>query len=622
MNTQQHTLLRSATLGTTATLAARLSRLVLALLILLTVGIGCSSDEPAPEPREKKVVTIEPQSQPTPPSPPDSEQQIPSSPNDAARRANEQGLTDALEGIGTEMARGYGGGGMTGGRLRTRGMVQGTGKAFGYDGEYAPNFNTESYNFIEENRFHVAKENAVSTFSVDIDKASYSNVRRFLNYGSLPQKDAVRIEELINYFTYSYPQPSGEHPFSITTEVSACPWNSQHQLVHIGVQGKRIATKNLPPSNLTFLIDVSGSMNEPNKLPLLKESMKLLVNELREEDRVSIVVYAGAAGLVLPPTSGDNKRKIIDALEQLQAGGSTAGGEGIELAYKVAQQNFIKNGNNRVMLCTDGDFNVGVSSDAELVRLIEQKRKTGIALTVLGFGMGNYKDSKMEQLADKGNGNYAYIDDLQEAKKTLVSEFGGTLFTIAKDVKIQVEFNPAKVKSYRLIGYENRKLNKEDFNDDKKDAGEIGAGHSVTALYEIVPVGVGNDDKLTDDLKYQTNTLKPEATNSNELMTVKFRYKKPDSETSTYLDVPVLESQVVKLEQSSDDFRFSAAVAMFGMLLRESEHNGDATYDKAYALAKQSLGNDEEGYRKDFLELIQKAKSLATPVSERKRIRD
>ncbi len=619
MNTQQHTSLRSATLGTTATLAARLSRLVLALLILLTVEIGCSSDEPAPEPREKKVVTIEPQSQPTPP--PDSEQQIPSSPNDAARRANEQGLTDALEGIGTEMARGYGGGGMTGGRLRTRGMVQGTGKAFGYDGEYAPNFNTESYNFIEENRFHLAKEDAVSTFSVDVDKASYSNVRRFLNYGSLPQKDAVRIEELINYFTYSYPQPSGEHPFSITTEVSACPWNSQHQLVHIGVQGKRIATKNLPPSNLTFLIDVSGSMNEPNKLPLLKESMKLLVNELREEDRVSIVVYAGAAGLVLPPTSGDNKRKIIDALEQLQAGGSTAGGEGIELAYKIAQQNF-KNGNNRVMLCTDGDFNVGVSSDAELVRLIEQKRKTGIALTVLGFGMGNYKDSKMEQLADKGNGNYAYIDDLQEAKKTLVSEFGGTLFTIAKDVKIQVEFNPAKVKSYRLIGYENRKLNKEDFNDDKKDAGEIGAGHSVTALYEIVPVGVGNDDKLTDDLKYQTNTLKQEATNSNELMTVKFRYKKPNSETSTYLDVPVLESQVVKLEQSSDDFRFSAAVAMFGMLLRESEHNGDATYDKAYALAKQSLGNDEEGYRKDFLELIQKAKSLATPVSEHKRIRD
>lgn len=520
------------------------------------------------------------------------------------------------------MAHGYGGAGMTGGRLRTRGMVQGTGKAFNGDGEYAPNFNTESYNFIEENRFHLAKENAVSTFAVDVDKASYSNVRRFLNYGSLPQKDAVRIEELINYFTYSYPQPSSEHPFSITTEVSACPWNSQHQLVHIGIQGKRIATKNLPPSNLTFLIDVSGSMNTPERLPLVKESMKLLVNELREEDRVSIVVYAGAAGLVLPPTHGDNKRKIIDALERLEAGGSTAGGEGIELAYKVAQQNFIKNGNNRVILCTDGDFNVGVSSDAELVRLIEQKRKTGIYLTVLGYGMGNYKDSKMEQLANKGNGNYAYIDDLQEAKKTLVSEFGGTLFTIAKDVKIQVEFNPAKVKSYRLIGYENRKLNKEDFNDDKKDAGEIGSGHSVTALYEIVPVGVGNDDKLTDDLKYQSNIIKPEATRSNELMTVKFRYKKPDSETSTYLDVPVLESQGVKLEKSSDDFRFSAAVVMFGMLLRESEHKGDATYDKAYALAKQSLGNDEEGYRKDFLEMIQKAKSLATPVTEHKWIRD
>ncbi len=617
MNTQQHTALRSATLGKTAMLAARLSRLVLALLILLTVGIGCSSDEPAPEAKRRTVVTIEPQRQPTLPPPPDSEQQIPSSTNDAAHRVAEQTLGTALEGLSSQTGglTGLGGFGAAG-RLRTRGM------AHGYNGEYAPNFNTESYNFIEENRFHLAKENAVSTFSVDVDKASYSNVRRFLNYGSLPQKDAVRIEELINYFTYSYPQPSGQHPFSITTEVSACPWNSQHQLVHIGVQGKRIATKHLPPSNLTFLIDVSGSMNEPNKLPLLKESMKLLVNELREEDRVSIVVYAGAAGLVLPPTAGDNKRKIIDALEQLQAGGSTAGGEGIELAYKIAQQNFIKNGNNRVILCTDGDFNVGVSSDAELVRLIEQKRKTGIALTVLGFGMGNYKDSKMEQLADKGNGNYAYIDDLQEAQKTLVSEFGGTLFTIAKDVKIQVEFNPAKVKSYRLIGYENRKLNKEDFNDDKKDAGEIGAGHSVTALYEIVPVGVGSDDNLTDDLKYQSNIIKPEATRSNELMTVKFRYKKPDSETSTYLDVPVLESQVVKLEQSSDDFRFSAAVAMFGMLLRESEHKGDATYDKAYTLAKQSRGNDEEGYRKDFLEMIQKAKSLATPVSEHKRNRD
>jgi Ca-activated chloride channel family protein len=623
MNTQQHTSLRSATLGTTATLAARFSRLVLALLILLTVGIGCSSDEPAPEPREKKIVTIEPQSQPTPPSPPEVKEQAPPSPNDAARKATEQALGTAFEGLSSQ-AEGLKGmvGFGAGAGFRTRGMVQETGKAFNGDDEYAPNFNTESYNFIEENRFHLAKENAVSTFSVDVDKASYSNVRRFLNYGSLPQKDAVRIEELINYFTYSYPQPSGEHPFSITTEVSACPWNSQHQLVHIGIQGRRISTKNLPPSNLTFLIDVSGSMNTPERLPLVKESMKLLVNELREEDRVAIVVYAGAAGLVLPPTHGDNKRKIIDALEQLQAGGSTAGGEGIELAYKIAQQNFIKNGNNRVILCTDGDFNVGVSSDAELVRLIEQKRKTGIYLTVLGYGMGNYKDSKMEQLANKGNGNYAYIDDLQEAKKTLVSEFGGTLFTIAKDVKIQVEFNPAKVKSYRLIGYENRKLNKEDFNDDKKDAGEIGSGHSVTALYEIVPVGVGNDDKLTDDLKYQSNIIKQEATNSNELMTVKFRYKKPDSETSTYLDVPVLESQGVKLEKSSDDFRFSAAVAMFGMLLRESEHKGDATYDKTYALAKQSLGDDKEGYRKDFLEMIQKAKSLATPVTERKRIRD
>ncbi|MFQ3598036.1 MAG: VWA domain-containing protein [Chloroherpetonaceae bacterium] len=609
---------------------ARLSFFALAVFVALTVGIGCASDEHVPQPKSKSTVVIEPEKQEPPeltdrstpaPTPPE----VKHEPKEVGKRDRKIGVAQGVEsGVPMGIDGGYAGVGAR----QTPSLGTATGAWLGgittrSNDEYASNHNTEGYNFIEENRFHSAKENALSTFSIDVDKASYSNVRRFLNYGSLPQKDAVRIEELINYFTYTYPQPSNKHPFSITTEVSECPWNPKHQLVHIGLQGKRMATKNLPPSNLTFLIDVSGSMNTPERLPLVKESMKLLVDELREEDRVSIVVYAGAAGLVLPPTHGNHKRKITDALERLQAGGSTAGGAGIELAYKVAQENFVKNGNNRVILCTDGDFNVGVSSDAELIRLIEQKRKTGIYLTVLGYGMGNYKDSKMEQLADKGNGNYAYIDNLQEAKKTLVSEFGGTLFTIAKDVKIQVEFNPAKVKSYRLIGYENRKLNQEDFNDDKKDAGEIGAGHSVTALYEVVPVGVEGDEHATiDELKYQTGTLKETATNSDEMMTVKFRYKKPDSETSAYLDVPVLESQVVKLEKTSDDFRFAAAVAMFGMLLRDSEHKGDATYDGAFALAKKALGADEESYRKDFLEMIRKAKSLANPVAEHTPLRD
>lgn len=626
MKTQHQSRLRTHTLKANATFTTTLSRFALATFVALSVGIGCSSEEPAPEPKSKLTVAVEPEKKEqletldhtTPaPAPPDVKG-VPTAPKEVGKRDRKIHIAEGMEselatgGITGAISRGIGApssGGLGGAPIRS------------YD-EYTPNLNTEEYNLIEENRFHLAQENALSTFSIDVDKASYSNVRRFLNYGRLPQKDAVRIEELINYFTYAYPQPSGQHPFSITTEVSQCPWNPKHQLVHIGLQGKRIDAKNLPPSNLTFLIDVSGSMNDENKLPLLKESMKLLVKELREDDRVSIVVYAGAAGLVLPPTNGESKRRIIDAFERLQAGGSTAGGAGIELAYKVAQENFVKNGNNRVILCTDGDFNVGASSEAELVRLIEDKRQSGIYLTVLGYGMGNYKDSKMEQLADKGNGNYAYIDNLQEAKKTLVSEFGGTLFTIAKDVKIQVEFNPAKVKSYRLIGYENRKLNKEDFNDDKKDAGEIGSGHSVTALYEVVPVGVGEDEKNTDDLKYQTSMLKDGAASSNEMMTVKFRYKKPESETSTLLDVPVLHSQVVKHEKSSDDFRFAAAVAMFGMLLRDSEHKGESTYDNAFALAKKALGTDEESYRKDFLEMIQRAKSLATPVAERTPWRD
>ena len=346
-------------------------------------------------------------------------------------------------------------------------------------------FNTEQYNRIYDNEFLMAKDNPLSTFSIDVDTASYSNIRRFLNNNQLPPKDAVRIEEMINYFSYDYPQPKENEPFSVTTEVAACPWNKDHQLVLIGLQGRNVETANLPPSNLVFLLDVSGSMQDTDKLPLIKSAFRLLVDQLRPQDRVSIVVYAGSSGLVLDSTPGDQKQVILQAIDSLNAGGTTAGGEGIKLAYEIAKKNLMKDGNNRVILATDGDFNVGVSSDGDLIRMIEEKRNDGIFLTILGFGMGNYKDAKMEQLADKGNGTIAYIDNLLEAKKVFVSGLSGTLLTIAKDVKIQVEFNPTKIKAYRLIGYENRMLKKEDFNDDKKDAGEIGAGHSVTALYEI-----------------------------------------------------------------------------------------------------------------------------------------
>jgi Ca-activated chloride channel homolog len=473
-----------------------------------------------------------------------------------------------------------------------------------YDGlvfeneETKTNWNTESYNTIHENIFHDAFKNPLSTFSIDVDAASYSNMRRYINNGQRPPKDAVRIEEMVNYFDYDYEQPNGDHPFSIYTEIASAPWNAKHKLVHIGLQGKKIPTDNLPPSNLVFLMDVSGSMDEPNKLPLLVASFKLLVEQLREQDKVSIVVYAGAAGLVLPPTSGSEKRKIIEALDQLQAGGSTAGGEGIRLAYSVAKENFKKDGNNRVILATDGDFNVGESSDAAMERLIEEKRKDGIFLTVLGYGMGNYKDSKMEILADKGNGNYAYIDNILEAQKVLVNEFGGTLFTIAKDVKLQIEFNPAKVKAYRLIGYENRMLKSEDFNNDKKDAGELGSGHTVTALYEIIPVGVESEFYKIDDLKYQQSQIEKSAQNSNELMTVKFRYKKPDEDESKLIVHTLLDKQS---ENTSENFKWSASVAAYGMILRESEFINDFSIEKVLALAQNSKGVDKEGYRSEFI---------------------
>ncbi|MEX1002996.1 MAG: von Willebrand factor type A domain-containing protein [Crocinitomicaceae bacterium] len=475
--------------------------------------------------------------------------------------------------------------------------------------DYNPNHNTESYNAIEENGYKAVKVSPLSTFSVDVDAASYSNVRRFILSGNKPDKGAVRVEEMINYFNYDYPDPTDEHPFSITTEVGDCPWND-NKLVHIGLQGKRMEKENLPNSNLVFLVDVSGSMNNSQKLPLLKKSFKLLVNELGENDKVSIVVYAGAAGLVLEPTTADNSTKIMEALDKLNAGGSTAGGAGIKLAYKVAKDNFIKGGNNRVILATDGDFNVGMSSDAAMQDLIVEQRKSGIFLTCLGFGTGNYKDSKMETLADKGNGNYAYIDNLLEAKKVLVTEIGATLNTIAKDVKIQVEFNPAIVESYRLVGYENRLLNDVDFNDDTKDAGEIGAGHSVTALYEIVLKGEGTGVETpdVDPLKYQTDK-EVNTEFGDEMLTVKFRYKKPDGDKSILLSRS-LENKISKESSWSNAYKFSAAVAQFGMLLRDSEYKGSASFESVMELASKGKGKDKNGYRHEFIQLVDAAKLI------------
>lgn len=471
------------------------------------------------------------------------------------------------------------------------------------------NWNTENYSAINENIFHSPMNDPLSTFSIDVDAASYSNVRRFLNNGQQPPIDAVRIEEMINYFTYEYEEPNQDQPFSINTEVGEAPWNSEHKIVHIGLQGRHVSLENLPPSNIVFLLDVSGSMNAANKLPLLKSAFKMLINQMREEDKVSIVVYAGAAGVVLEPTSGANKKQILEALNSLQAGGSTAGGAGIQLAYKLARENFVSEGNNRVVLATDGDFNIGASSDSEMQRLIEKERESGVFLTVLGFGMGNYKDSKMEVLADKGNGNYAYIDNLLEAKKVLVNEFGGTMFTIAKDVKIQVEFNPALVQEYRLIGYENRILQKEDFNNDKKDAGELGAGHTVTALYEIIPVSSNGFQKV-DPLKYQTNKSESKGGYKGELLTVKLRYKKPDGQKSVLLS-DVVKDNDRQLDRTSDNFRWSASVAEFGMLLRDSEFKGNASYQQVIALAKGAQGKDKEGYRAEFIKMINAGEILA-----------
>ncbi len=477
--------------------------------------------------------------------------------------------------------------------------------------------NREQYDEIVENQFIAVAADPLSTFSIDVDRASYSNMRRFiLQDGQLPPRDAVRIEELVNYFPYDYAEPDGDDPLAIHTEVAPAPWKPQHQLVRIGLQARRIKVENLPPSNFVFLLDVSGSMMPSNKLPLVQSAMRLLVNQLRAKDRVAMVVYAGSAGLVLPSTPGDQKSKILDAIERLEAGGSTAGGEGIRRAYDEAVANFIRGGNNRVILATDGDFNIGPSSDAEMVQLIEEKRRTGVFLTVLGVGEGNLQAAKMEKLADKGNGNYAYLDNLGEAQKVLVHELGGTLYTVAKDVKIQVEWNPARVRAYRLIGYENRLLRNEDFADDKKDAGEVGSGHSVTALYEVVPVGVNTDVtiRMPDSLRYQRRDVQSTSAAGPELLFVKVRYKRPDGDESRLLSQPVLAEAGQK---PSVDFQFQAAVAEFGLLLRNSDFRGKADLGHVIAAAREARGRDPDGYRAEFVKLAETVRGIGLAQREK-----
>ncbi|WP_448698423.1 von Willebrand factor type A domain-containing protein [Mucilaginibacter sp. AW1-3] len=468
----------------------------------------------------------------------------------------------------------------------------------------------ESYDKIIENKFENPLSTPLSTFAVDVDAASYANVRRYINGGQLPPKNAVRIEEMINYFHYDLAAPTNGAPVAIHTELSTAPWNPQHQLVRIGLKAKEVKTDKLPPSNLVFLIDVSGSMDEPNKLPLVKTSMKMLVDNLRPIDHVAIVVYASEVGVKLESTPGNEKEKIKDAIDQLGAGGSTAGGAGIMMAYKIASQKFIKGGNNRIILATDGDFNVGPSSNKDMEQLIEEERESKVSISILGFGMGNLKDSKMERMADKGHGNYAYIDNIQEATKSMVHEFGGTLFTVAKDVKVQVEFNPAKVQAYRLLGYEDRLLNKEDFNNDTKLGGDMGVGHTVTALYEIIPAGVKDSFAgSVDPLKYQKPAEPPVHNNSADVMTVKFRYKQPDGDVSKMESV-VVADKPLNASKTSDDFRFAAAVAEYGLLLRDSQFKQNSKFDQLIAMAKGAKGKDDDGYRAEFIRLVESTKGM------------
>jgi len=480
----------------------------------------------------------------------------------------------------------------------------------------APEFNTESYDRIEGNPFLEVANSALSTFSIDVDTASYSNVRRILNAGTLPPSGAVRIEEFVNYFSYDYPEPAGNVPFAVNVEINQAPWNTAHRLVRIGLKGRELPARQRPSSNLVFLIDVSGSMQPPDKLPLLKSAMKMLTSSLNADDSVSIVVYAGAAGLVLPATNAMDRVAILDAIDLLEAGGSTAGGSGIQLAYDTARQNFISGGVNRVILATDGDFNVGITNQSDLTELIKREASDGVFLTVLGFGTGNYKDSTLEQLADKGNGNYAYIDSKLEARKVLVEQIGSTLVTIAKDVKIQVEFNPAMVHAYRLIGYENRLLRDVDFNDDKKDAGEIGAGHTVTALYEVIPAGQATDLPSVDPLRYQQPSKATDVAQSGELFSLKLRFKQPQGETSELLTFHITDDGFA-LPAASEDFRFAAAVAAFGMVLRESEYAGEFRLADVMALGREGRGADRAGHRAGFLELVQQTETLQTAIASR-----
>jgi Ca-activated chloride channel family protein len=539
------------------------------------------------------------------PAPPPARAALPAA-KPASRALVEREEAEADSALSGDAAQRVASGG--GAALKARGKITSAGVLQGPIAQPQSEFNTEAYDATQDTPFVAAKDTPLSTFSIDVDTASYSNVRRFLSQGQLPPSGAVRVEELVNYFSYAYPEPTGEVPFSVTTEISQAPWNPQHKLLLVGMQGKHVDARQLPARNLVFLLDVSGSMNEPNKLPLLKRSLSTLASNLGERDQVAIVVYAGASGVVLPPTSGARQSLIREALDRLEAGGSTNGGEGIELAYSLAQQMARPGSMTRVVLATDGDFNVGVTNQSDLFQLIEDKRKSGVFLSVLGFGMGNYKDSTLELLADKGNGNYAYIDTLAEARKVLVAQAGATLSTLAKDVKLQLEFNPAKVGAYRLIGYENRRLAARDFNDDAKDAGELGAGHSVTALYEIVPPGVAVDSGQVDALRYQA-PAQPVPGHGSELCSLKLRYKEPTSEKSKLVE-QVVQDTDSQLSATTPSFRFGAAVAVFGMTLRESPARGNSSFGLARQLAEGALGTDSEGYRHEFLSLVDTARGL------------
>lgn len=507
---------------------------------------------------------------------------------------------------------GYGGGGIDAGTdgYGVKGLESNLGAMMG-GGMDAKQSDPRGDRFarIEDNRFVNTSDAPLSTFSIDVDTASYAKVRALLNRNSLPRPDAVRIEEFLNYFDYGYAPPADDRPFAASMQIATCPWNPKHRLARIGIKG-RVVEENRPSSNLVFLLDVSGSMDEPNKLPLVIKGMKMLTKQLTENDKVAIVVYAGAAGLILDATRGDQKQQIVSALERLKAGGSTNGGQGIVLAYQIAQDNFIVGGTNRVILCSDGDFNVGVTGQDQLTSLVKKNAKSGIFLSVLGFGIGNHNDAMMEQISNEGNGNYAFIDHKSEARKVLVEELGGTLVTIAKDVKIQIEFNPKEVSSYRLIGYENRVLAAEDFDNDKKDAGEIGAGHTVTALYEIVPTRKKNEKRnAADQLRYQKQITFSKEANSGEMLTLKLRYKNPQDQDSTLIEYPISDAGM-SFSEADRDFRFAASVASFGMLLRDSPHKGNATFDHVARMAREGAKGDETGYRIEFVEMVAKARQL------------